>query len=91
MFKWLKQPDKELHCLAAALITITVFFLMDTLFHRPNWGYWLGSFIAFASCLGKEIYDSFHQEEHSVEFLDIFAGMIGIGVMDLILSLRFIK
>lgn len=86
---WLFKQDKLLHCLAAALIVAITYILLQA-FKHPNWGFWVGNGLAMLALICKEIYDSCHPDEHTVEFYDILAGLIGIFGMDFIILFQFI-
>lgn len=80
--------DKLLHYDAGELIDL---FAIAVLFHFcPLWlTLGIADAIALAFLIGKEIYDSKH-EEHSVEMWDIIAGVFGILTINLAIVLMLL-
>ena len=75
--------DKWMHFCAGAGVDLYSFAIF-----KRFCPFWLAIVIALVISLGvliaKEVYDSKHKEEgHSVEVMDIVAGLIGIVLVDL--------
>lgn len=67
------QKDKQGHFFGGAVLAFVFSFLSP----------FLGAFVAFVAGLGKEIYDSYHPENHTADKLDMYATWLG-GIFGII-------
>lgn len=77
--------DKLLHDYCAALICLFAFAILFRCTVPFWWAVLIASCVALLALVGKEIYDYFHKEGHSVELADILWGLFGIAKIDLAL------
>ena len=81
--------DKLLHDYATALIALFSFVLAFVFFrYWPS--FWIANGLAAAFAIGKEVYDYFHPEGHSVEWKDLAFDLFGLVKIDLALLILLI-
>lgn len=61
----LLSSDKTIHFLAG--------FFIAAIMPEPEIGFW----VSVACGLGKEVYDFFHQDKHTVDLFDFVATVLG--------------
>ena len=82
--------DKWMHFCAGAGIDLFSFVILYRFV--PCWlAFVLSIILALVALFGKEIYDYHHsQEGHSVEVMDIVAGMIGVALVNIALLIMLL-
>jgi len=65
----IKEQDKLYHFIGGAITTLVVGALSFI---------WLGLLAGIFVAVGKEVYDYFHPEGHTVDGMDFIATMVGV-------------
>lgn len=79
--------DKLLHDYAGELLAMYFFAILIFL------GFWralgISNLVAICGLIGKEVYDYFHPDGHSVEWKDVAFGLFGVAKFDIAALIGF--
>jgi hypothetical protein len=90
IWRWIVSipQDKLLHDYAGELISMYFFAFLIFL------GFWkallIADLVAACALVGKEVYDYFHPDGHSVEWKDVVFGLFGVLKFDVAALIGFL-